>query len=77
VGGGSKMATQAMPPPPPAGGITPKISGIAASHHVAGATGDAKCQRVVRKVSASGPPRSHVASVVRGEKTRLLQILFN
>jgi hypothetical protein len=39
-------------PPPSVGGITPKIGGIAVSHHVAGAAGDAKsakCPRVVRR----------------------------
>jgi hypothetical protein len=79
-GGGGEGAARWLPklcPPPPVGGITPKIGGIAVSHHVAEAVVDAKCPPMVREVSAKCRSRSHVTSVVQGEKTRFLQILFN
>jgi hypothetical protein len=37
-------------PPPQVGGIVPKFRGIAISHHVAGAAGDAKCPGMVHQV---------------------------
>ncbi len=49
------MATQAIPPFP-SWRNCPKISGIAISHHVAGAAGDAKCLPMARQVSEKCPP---------------------
>jgi hypothetical protein len=74
-GGGQQDGYPSHAPLPPVGGIIPKIGGFAVSHHVAGLRvtprvreWPSKCPRVTREVPASGPPRSHVTSVVEGEK---------
>ena len=66
-GGGSKMATQAVPPTPSWRNYPQNRRNCRFSPHE-WAVDDAKCPPMVREVSAKCPPRSHVTSVVRGEK---------
>jgi hypothetical protein len=66
------MATQAIPLSP-VGGIVPKVSGVAISYHVEGLQETPS----VRELSAKCAPSMRTASVVQGEKTPFLHILFN